>query len=176
MAPIPPSRPGNVQGSGRRADSISAECALAWRHNLLASAPGRALKGARNPSPGRVIIGCGRPPRTDVRQAPLVHRLAFGMTLLLLVDSAHAPEVRIWKVPDTADLARSRRHCSRHYLPCWIGSREFTRTRRHHFVAKAASMRSRAAKTSSHVTSMCIGLPAHTRIESGPRSAGSWVS
>jgi hypothetical protein len=135
-------------------------------------------RGARNPSPGRVIIGYGLlvTPRTDLRQAPLAHRLAFAVTLLLPVDPAHAAEVPIWKVPDRADLARKWRHGSHPDLQCWIGSRGFTRTRGHHFVAKAASMRSRAANTSSHVASMCIGLPAHTRIDSGPRSAGRRVS
>lgn len=51
-----------------------------------------------------------------------------------------------------------------------------TRARHHHFVGNVASMRSRAANTSSHVESMCIGLPAHTRIDSGPRSVGRRVS
>jgi hypothetical protein len=51
-----------------------------------------------------------------------------------------------------------------------------SRARCHHSVANVAPMRWRAANTSSHVESMCIGLPAHTRIDSGPRSVGGRVS
>jgi hypothetical protein len=103
-APIPPSSPGTARDSGRRGDSIAAESALAWRHNLLTSLPGVHSRGARYPSPGRVIIGCGRPPDRCPTSSTGASAGVRCDALVTREIRRTPAEVRIWKVPDTADL------------------------------------------------------------------------
>jgi hypothetical protein len=76
------------------------------------------------------------------------------------------------KVPIGVILRRVRsRRAGIHIRALWLPAAHMCIS-----VANVSPLRSRAANTSSHVESMCIGLPAHTRIDDGPRSVGRRVS